>query len=238
MSAPTADRKYVALLALAAGLILVFGTWARPDTRRDDSPRLSSPAELMRLQRMTQRRNVQEMAAFFSEVAANASRHLTWVVDNHSTAVIWDIDGMLVTAAGKENFPAVTLVRTAEHVEVEARRAVASPLFPIVSLRVGAGDAFQPVQSVGPEVLLAGDWLVAVARAGRRKLHFRAGHLRRFLSAGLRGIQLSGDDLQRQPQRDDAGRRVVRPRRPFTWRGHSVRRPPGGHGLGRHPGGS
>ena len=165
----------MALLALAAGLILVFGTWARPDTRRDDAPPVSSPAELMRLQRMTQRRNVQEMAAFFSEVAANASRHLTWVVDNHSTAVIWDGDGTLVTAAGREEFPAVTLVRTAEHVEVEARRAVASPLFPIVSLRVGAGDAFQPVQSVGPEVLLAGDWLVAVARRGDGSYTFAPG---------------------------------------------------------------
>ena len=175
MSIQTADRKYVALLAVAAGLILVFGTWARPDNRRDDAPPVSSPAELMGLQRMTQRRNVQEMAVFFSEVAANASRHLTWVVDNRSTAVIWDIDGTLVTAAGKENFPAVTLVRTAEHVEVEARRAVASPLFPIVSLRVGAGDAFQPVQRGGPEVLLAGDWLVAVARRGDGSYTFAPG---------------------------------------------------------------
>ena len=175
MSTPTANRKYVALLALTAGLILVFGTWARPDTRRDDAPPLSSPAELMRLQRMTQRRNVQEMAAFFSEVAANASRHLTWVVDNRSTAVTWDVDGTLVTASATEEFPAVTLVRTAEQFEVEARRAVASPLFPVVSLRVGAGDAFQPVQSVGPEVLLAGDWLVAVARRGDGSYIFAPG---------------------------------------------------------------
>ena len=175
MSTPTADRKYVALLALAAGLILVFGTWARPETRRDDAPPFSSPAELMRLQRMTQRRNVQEMAAFFSEVAANASRHLAWVVDTHSTAVIWDVDGTLVTAAGREEFPAVTLVQTAEQFEAEARRAVASPLFPIVSLRVGAGNAFQPVQSVGPEVLLAGDWLVAVARQGDGSYTFAPG---------------------------------------------------------------
>ncbi len=164
MSTQKADRKYVALLAVAAGMILVFGTLARPDNSRDDARPVSSPAELMRLQRMTQRRNVQEMAAFFSEVAANASRHLTWVVGNRSTAIVWDNDGTLVTAAGKEDFPAVTLVRTAEQVEVEGRRAVASPLFPIVSLRVGAGDAFQPVRRVGPEVLLAGDWLVAVAR--------------------------------------------------------------------------
>ena len=164
MSSKAADRKYVALLAVAAGLILVLGIWARPDSRGDDAPPVSSPAELMGLQRMTQRRNVQEMAVFFSEVAANASRHLTWVAGNRSTALIWDVDGTLVTAAGTEEFPAITLVRTAEQLEAEAHRAVASPLFPIVSLRVGASDAFQPVQRVPIDVLLAGDWLVAVAR--------------------------------------------------------------------------
>ena len=175
MSTQMADRRYVALLAVVAGMILVFGTWARPDKRRDDAPPVSSAADLMRLERMTQRRNVQQMAALFSEVAANAARHLTWAVDNRSTAVIWDVDGTLVTAAGKQDFPAITLVRTADQVEVEARRAVASPLFPIVSLRVGAGDAFQPVQMVGPEVLLAGDWLVAVARRGDGSYNFAPG---------------------------------------------------------------
>ena len=158
------NRKYVALLAVAAGLILVLGTWARPDTRGDDSSPVSSTAELMRLQRMTQRRNVQEMASFFSEAAANASRHLTWVAENRSTALIWDVNGTLITAAGEKDFPAVTLVRTAQQFEAEARRAVASPLFPVVSLRVGASDAFQPVRQVPLDVLLAGDWLVAVAR--------------------------------------------------------------------------
>ncbi len=164
MSNLTTDRKYIALLAAAAGLILVLGTWARPDRGGGDAASVSSPAELMRLQRMTQRRNVQEMAAFFSETAANASRHLTWVVGHRSTALIWDVNGTLVTAAGREQFPAVTLVRTAEQFEAEARRATASPLFPIVSLRVGASEAFQPVRRAPPEVLLAGDWLVAVAR--------------------------------------------------------------------------
>ena len=175
MSGKTTDRKYVALLALVAGLILVLGIWARPDSRGDDAPPVSSPAELMGLQRMTQRRNVQEMAVFFSEVAANASRHLTWVAGNHSTALTWDVDGTLVTAAGTEEFPAITLVRAAEQFEAEARRAVASPLFPIVSLRVGAGDAFQPVQPVSVDVLLAGDWLVAVARRADGSYAFAPG---------------------------------------------------------------
>ena len=31
------DRKYIALLAAVAGIILVLGTWARPRPRQDDA---------------------------------------------------------------------------------------------------------------------------------------------------------------------------------------------------------
>ena len=87
------DRKYIAVLAVVAGLILLLGTWARPKPVKTEGPPAQSPVELMRLQRMTQIRNVQEISTLFSETAASTSRHLAWIPEHHLTGLILDDDG-------------------------------------------------------------------------------------------------------------------------------------------------
>jgi S1-C subfamily serine protease len=158
------DRKYMALLAAVAGIILVLGTWARPKARQDDIPPMPSPADSLRLQRMTQLRNIQGMTNLFLEAATHASRHLVWVPDSRSTALIWDVNGTILAATAKRGLPEITLVNTAEQFQTEARRGAPSLTSPLVSLRVGTDDAFQPVQQVSLDVLSMGDWLVAVAK--------------------------------------------------------------------------
>ncbi|MBG98999.1 MAG: hypothetical protein CMN58_01490 [Solibacterales bacterium] len=158
------DRKYIALLAAVAGIILVLGTWARPRPRQDDAPPMPSPVESMRLQRMTQLRNIQGMTNLFLDAATHASRHLVWLPDSRSTALIWDINGTVLAATSKLNLPEITLVNTAEQLQTEARRGAISPTSPLGSLRVGTDDTFQPVQQVSLDVLSMGDWLVAVAK--------------------------------------------------------------------------
>ena len=79
MPAESTDRKYVVLLAVAAGLVLILGVWARPKKSSGESAQpVTSPAELVRLERLAQRRTAENMATYFSDVAANAARHLVY----------------------------------------------------------------------------------------------------------------------------------------------------------------
>ena len=176
MSHQRTDRKYIALLALVAGLILVLGMWARPEPRNDDKPPAPSSAELMRLQRMTRLRNIQEMSTLFSEAAANAARNLFWIPDSQSTALIWNTDGTLITAyKEKSKLPEITLVQTAEQIYTEGHQVVTSPSVPIASLRVSTDNALRSAQKAPLDVLTTGDWLVAVARKSDGSYTFAPG---------------------------------------------------------------
>ena len=180
MPAENTDRRYVVLLAVAAGLVLILGIWARPNKSKDDSSQtVASPAELVRLEQLTQRRTVQNMAAYFSDVAANAARHLVYLMDADSSGICWDGEGTLVSSASRGQFPASSRVRTSERGqagrEVEAETTAVSPTNPVVSLRVVASPVFQPVRMTEPGLLVSGDWLVAVARQADGRYSFAPG---------------------------------------------------------------
>jgi len=180
MPAESTNRRYVVLLAIAAALVLILGIWARPKKSNDESsPPVTSPAELVRLEQLTQRRTVQNMAAYFSDVAANAARHLVYLTDAGLSGICWDGDGTLITAAVRGGFPAASRVRTSQQTEIggeaEAQTAVVSPVTPVVSLRVIASSVFQPVHWIRSDLLVPGDWLVAVARQADGRSSFAPG---------------------------------------------------------------
>ena len=181
MPAETTDRRYVVLLAIAAGLILILGIWARPKKSNDESSQtLTSPAELIRLERLAQRRTVQNMATLFSDVAANAARHLVYLTDAGSSGICWDGEGTLITSASRGEFPSASRVRTSSRQgetggEAQAQTAVVSPINPVVSLRVIASPVFQPVNAASSDLLIPGDWLVAVARQADGRYSFAPG---------------------------------------------------------------
>ena len=180
MPALSTDRRYVALLAIASGLVLILGIWARPKKSNDElSQTVTSPAELMRLERLTQRRTVQNMAAFFSDVAANAARHLVYLTDAGSSGICWDTEGTLISAVSESEFPSASRVRTSQQAatagEAQAQTTVVSPINPVVSLRVIASPVFQPVNAASPDLLIPGDWLIAVARLPNGRYSFAPG---------------------------------------------------------------
>ena len=180
MPAESTDRKHVLLLAIAAGLILILGIWARPKKSNDQSSQtITSPAELIRLERLTQRRAVQNMAAFFSDVAANAARHLVYLTDAGSSGICWDTEGTLISAVSESGFPSASRVRTSRQEEIgdeaQAQTVVVSPINPVVSLRVIASPVFQPVNVASPDLLVPGDWLIAIARLPNGRYSFAPG---------------------------------------------------------------
>jgi len=180
MPAENTNRRYVALLAIAAGLVLILGIWARPKKGSDESLQtVASPAELVRLEQLTQRRTAQNMAAYFSDVAANAARHIVHLTDAASSGICWDTEGTLISAVSESGFPSRSGVRTSQQSEpggeAQAQTAVVSPINPVVSLRVVASPVFQPVNVTEPGLLVPGDWLVAVARQADGRYSFAPG---------------------------------------------------------------
>ena len=180
MPAESTDRRHVLLLAIAAGLILILGIWARPKKSNDQSSQtITSPAELIRLERLTQRRTVQNMAAYFSDVAANAARHLVYLTDAGSSGICWDSEGTLISAVSESGFPSASRVRTSQQGATaggpQAQTAVLSPINPVVSLRVIASPVFQPANVTSPDLLVPGDWLIAIARLPNGRYSFAPG---------------------------------------------------------------
>ena len=180
MPVESTDRKYVVLLAIAAGLVLILGIWARPKKSSGESAQpVPSPAELVRLEQLAQRRTAENMATYFSDVAANAARHLVYLTDAGSSGICWDGEGTLITSASKGEFPSASRVRTSQQREpggeAEAQTSVVSPVNPVVALRVIASPVFQPVTKPSPGTLFPGDWLVAVARQADGRYSFAPG---------------------------------------------------------------
>ena len=165
MPAEHADRKYVAVLAVAAGLILVLGVWARPEKRKEEPTQPAvSQAEIVRLQRLAHRRSLQDMAAYFSEVAALVAPHLVRLAGVNTTGICWGDQGTVLVPSPKGEFPEEVDVLTLDEQKVEVRGKLHSPVAPIAALEAVPNIALRPVETISPDLLFSGEWLVAVAR--------------------------------------------------------------------------
>ena len=165
MPAEHADRKYVAVLAVAAGLILVLGVWARPEKRKEEPTQPAvSQAEIVRLQRLAHRRSLQDMAAYFSEVAALVAPHLVRLAGVNATGICWGDQGTVLVPSPKGEFPEDVYVLTLGEQKVEVRGKLHSPVAPIAALEDVPNIALRPVETISPDLLFSGEWLVAVAR--------------------------------------------------------------------------
>ncbi len=176
MPAEHTDRKYVAALAAAAGLILVLGVWARPEKRKEepDQPAVSQ-SEIVRLQRLAHRRSLQDMADYFSEVAAFVAPHLVRLAGVDATGICWGDRGTVLAPSPKGGFPEEVDVLTLGEQKVELRGKLHSPLAPIAALEATPNVALRPVETISPDLLFLGEWLVAVARRPKEGYTFAPG---------------------------------------------------------------
>ena len=176
MPAEHADRKYVAVLAAAAGLILVLGVWARPEKRKEEPTQPAvSQAEIVRLQRLAHRRSLQDMAAYFSEVAALVAPHLVRLADFNATGIYWGEQGTVLAPTPPGEFPENVDVLTLDEQKIEVRGKIHSPVVPIAALEATPNIALRPVETISPDLLFSGEWLVAVARRPHEGYTFAPG---------------------------------------------------------------
>ena len=121
-SALTRNPRYISILAVAAGLILVIGWLLKPQERSTDSP-VSAPSqvELSRLPSMTVRRDLEDMSEFFAELGEELSSTVGRLGSVRRSGVIWRAD-RVVTARVGWRFPAAgTVGAAAQLARINAR---------------------------------------------------------------------------------------------------------------------
>jgi S1-C subfamily serine protease len=160
MPSELTQRQYVALLAGVSVAILSLGTWLKPKK----APEVTiSQAEMIRLQALTQRKNLEDLSGFFSGIAQKAAPHLVWVSGLETSGVIWDNAGTIVAPAPREPLmQPLSVAAGASEMRVEP--AVFSENFPVAALKAPAGSGLQPVEKGSTGTLDPGKWIVGVSR--------------------------------------------------------------------------
>ena len=138
------NPKYVATLALAAVLILTVGWLIRPRDETTAPTALPSEGELARLARLSERRSLENMTAYFSGVAEDVDASVVRAPSGETSGLVWN-ETTIVSARASEPGDA------AAGLPVSAMR------------RPNAALALAPVHRRETPIE-PGDWVVAVWR--------------------------------------------------------------------------
>lgn len=91
----TLNRKYVLALCGVALAILALGVWLRPEKA---APKPPSPSETANLQRLVRREELRNMGSFFAEKAGALADHLRFVPETGASGVYWGRLGQILSA--------------------------------------------------------------------------------------------------------------------------------------------
>jgi len=169
-------RQYILTLALVSGLILVAGTFLKPKKRLAEADSLLSQTERMRLERLSQRRSLENVAAFFGQLAADLAPHVVRLERIGRSGILWDAS-LIVTAAGPQrHFPSWETVGGLAGTSVEAETAVACPDLPVAMLHLQTDVGMPPARRVPAELRQSGEWILAIWRRDDGRSSFAPGH--------------------------------------------------------------
>lgn len=146
------QHKYPALLALVSVCILGAGMLLKPKEPRHQEPVLSQ-TEMARLQRLAQRRSLEDMNAYFGSLAKEAGTSVVRLKERAESGIVWDARTVVVADSPK----------------------VASSDFSIVALRAGNEAGLQPARKSDVKRVESGSWVVLVARGPDGKRRFVPG---------------------------------------------------------------
>ena len=187
MAIRSKDPKYIAVMAISSVFILAVGALIRPQPENADTVSIRTPSEIVRLERLTQRRSVEDFAEYFAYAAGLVEDSVLLLGASGRTGLIWESDSVL-TAAGREPFPAVDrTVLGGDALDLAA--AIAGPHLPYVLLRTPV-DAL-PSPRVPARLYAPGSWLVAVWRTPEGSMRYAAGHLLGIAERSCSGIDVT-----------------------------------------------
>ncbi len=160
MSNRLTQRQYIATIAVISVSVLVLGVLLRP--KQSAEPTISEE-ETQRLQILTQRRNLENLAVFFSQVVGGIQPSLVWLNEIAMTGLVWNQEGLIVSAGPNQLAPAeVTALTASGNLALEAQ--VLSANFQVSSLKEPPGPKLQPVKKGTARGLTPGTWIIQVAR--------------------------------------------------------------------------
>ncbi len=193
MAGPIRNRRYLVVLALASGLVLIVGSMLRPKGREErTSPPTQGETSLVQLQRFTQRRTLDNQAEYLARLATQVDPHVFRLERAERTAVRWD-EGRIIGASPSFRMPDYDVAFSGD-VRVRAETLLAGPEAPAVILSVSQAELPPPPDRFAAGAYSVGGWAVAVWRAEGGQLAWRGGQylgFRRILCRGVDGSALS-----------------------------------------------
>jgi len=161
------------LLAVAAAGILGLGMLlkpARPETKQQP---VVSQTERARLQSLAERKSLEAMGKYFSDLASQVAPSVV-AIQSGLSGVVWDEQGMVVSAALPSG--AHQSLRSGRPGGAVLRLAVAaaSPDVPVTALAAPSRPGV-PVKKASAEKTAAGSWIVEISRASDGRLLFTPG---------------------------------------------------------------
>lgn len=101
------ERRYLFVLIAVAALILVIGIRFKPEK---PSPEVVlSEADRLRLQMLAQKRSLQSLSRYFSELAARVGTGVVRVEGTRRNGIAWNGAGLIVTVTDRESAAASIL---------------------------------------------------------------------------------------------------------------------------------
>jgi hypothetical protein len=163
------ERRYLLLLVSIAFAILTVGIWLKPERRQLEA--VLSETERLRLQMMTQKRSLQALTSYFTQLASNVGAHIIWIQSAGQSGLVWDATGLVVTANPPDR--SVGWMEGGGRPPAEQPRIV--PGIPLATVKVVPTAAIAPVRETLGGRLAAGAWILQVARGADGSLAFSQG---------------------------------------------------------------
>ena len=154
------DKRYLALLVLIALLILLVGSWLRP--RRQTAELQISEAERLRLQRLSQQKNLQDFTSYFERVSGGLGVHLVRIKEASATGLVWEGARVMVPGLPR-NHPSDFMLRL-DNSEFRASPALVVPQLPISVLESSSSQGFQSVAGTEVGAPKSGMWVLLMTR--------------------------------------------------------------------------
>jgi hypothetical protein len=171
------SRKYITVLAIAAGGILVAGVLLKPEKRAPEPP---SPSETARLQRLLRAEEMRRSAGYLAERARAASRSVVWAPGQEASGVAWS-SGQVVTAA-KRSRSGVPLAAVAGDNSASPATVAGPPEQKNWTLIVARNEGADPLWTAA---LYGGERPATCGRATYRELAIGSPLSESFAGAGI-----------------------------------------------------
>jgi S1-C subfamily serine protease len=159
------NPRYVAVLAIIAGLILLIGTLLKPSVEIQQLQQQPvSQTELVRLRRAAQKTTLENMARYFSEVAGEFSARVVRLPRLEASGLVWDDYGGIVAATPGGWVPSAMDLIGPNGGAIPVVTRIGGPHLPVLFLQAPVNTALPQGNYRTAETLRAGEWVLAIAR--------------------------------------------------------------------------